>query len=366
MNSLPVSRASELAEQTEKPQWLIEGLWAKEAVGVLGAQPKSCKSWLALDMAVSVASGAPCLRQFPVRTTGPVLLFPAEDALGVVHQRFEAICAAARIDIDRLPLYVITAQRLLLDCPEDKGKLRETIRRIQPVLLVLDPFIRLHRIDENASNQVAPILGYLRELQREFHLAVLLVHHTRKGAESYRPGQALRGSSDLHGWGDSNLYLRRHREHLRLTVEHRAAPAPEDIQLELTENDSAVALGVLSSPPPTEPEKPSASQRVLDALATLDTPASIQQLRALCRMRTATLCETLNQLCESQLVSQGLGGYRFIGSRDPLPVSVSLSPIENQGNGNGKPQPPDSPPSSQISLFGKTDAGTAGTQPAEG
>ena len=366
MKSFPVSRACELAEEAGEPQWLIEGLWAKEAVGVLGAQPKSCKSWLALDMAVSVASGAPCLRRFPVPTTGPVLLFPAEDPLGVVHRRLEGICRAAAIDIDRLPLYVITAPRLLLDCPEDQGKLRETIRRIEPVLLVLDPFIRLHRIDENASNQVAPLLGYLRELQREFHLAVLLVHHTRKGAESLRPGQALRGSSDLHGWGDCNLYLRTHRQHLILTVEHRAAPAPEDILLELGQNASALALGVLSTPPAPEPETPSASQRVLDALASLDAPASIHQLRALCRMRTATLCETLNELCESRLVSHGTGGYRFTDSTDPLPVSVSIPPIENQGNGNGKRPTPEPPLSQQNTLFGKTEAGTAGTQPAEG
>jgi hypothetical protein len=366
VNAFPVSRACELAEETDPPQWLIEGLWAKEAVGVLGAQPKSCKSWLALDMAVSVASGSPCLRRFPVPTTGPVLLFPAEDALGVVHRRLESICAAAAIDIDRLPLYVITAPRLLLDCPDDRRKLRETIRRIAPILLVLDPFIRLHRIDENASNQVAPLLGYLRELQREFHLAVLLVHHTRKGVESYRPGQALRGSSDLHGWGDCNLYLRAHRQHLILTVEHRAAPAPEDILLELNQNASALALGVLSTPPAPEPETPSASRRVLDALATLDAPASIQKLRALCRMRTATLCETLNGLCESRLVSHGPGGYRFVASPDPLPVSVSLSPIETPGNGNGKPPTSQPPLSQQNTLFGETDAGTAGTQPAEG
>ena len=36
-----------------------------EAVGILGGEPKCCKSFLALDLAVSVASGAPCLRQLP-------------------------------------------------------------------------------------------------------------------------------------------------------------------------------------------------------------------------------------------------------------------------------------------------------------
>jgi len=40
-------------------------------------------------------------------------------------------------------------------------------------------------------------------------LAILVVHRARKDSHASRPGQALRGSSELHGWGDSNLYLRR-------------------------------------------------------------------------------------------------------------------------------------------------------------
>lgn len=357
MNGFPVSRAGELAEQTPQPQWLIEGLWAKEAVGVLGAQPKSCKTFLALDMAVSVASGAPCLRQFPVPTPGPVLIYPAEDALGVIHQRLQGICAAAAVELQRLGLYVITAPRLHLDCAQHRSKLRETVQRIKPVLLVLDPFIRLHRIDENASNQVAPLLGYLRDLQREFHLAVLLVHHTRKGGESYRPGQALRGSSDLHGWGDCNLYLRRHREHLCLAVEHRAAASPEEVPLELVTNGPALALGVLSTPIPEQPQPASPSQRVLGTLVEIDAPVSIQQLRKHCRMRTATLCETLKALCECGTVVQGPDGYHLHDDPSPLPVSVSPTPLEKQGNGNGK---------QQLIAFGETEAGSAGTQPAQG
>jgi hypothetical protein len=48
----------------------------------------------------------------------------------------------------------------------------------------------------------------------------------------------LRGSSDLHAFGDSNLYLRRTREHLVLSSEHRAAPAPPPVSLQLVATDS--------------------------------------------------------------------------------------------------------------------------------
>src|ERR1022692_632471 len=80
---------------------------------------------------------------------------------------------------------------------------------LRPTLLVLDPFVRLHRVDENVSAEVAPLLDFLRTLQRRYQTAVVLVHHARKGAAHLRAGQALRGSSELHAWGDSNLYLRR-------------------------------------------------------------------------------------------------------------------------------------------------------------
>lgn len=320
MNGLPVSRACELAAQAEGTQWLIDQLWAEQAVGILGGEPKCCKSFLALDIAVSVASGTPCLRQFPVRRNGPVLLFPAEDSLSIVRQRLEGICAAADTTLDALPLYVITAPRLLLDLPQDRQRLRRTVAELKPVLLVLDPFIRLHRTDENASKEVAPLLGYLRELQREYHTAVLLVHHVRKGAGKDRPGQALRGSSDLHGWGDSNLYLRRNSRHLHLAVEHRAAASPDELALQLVDGNCGPALAVLRAPPP-EPDPQTPAERILQAMAKIDRPVSAQQLRKLCRIRTTTLCDTLAELRRRGQVRHDARGYCLAAPQHQKPVS---------------------------------------------
>jgi AAA domain-containing protein len=116
---------------------------------------------------------------------------------------------------------------------------------LQPRLLILDPFVRLHRIDENASGEVAPLLAYLRELQRRHAVAVLVVHHAKKGAGRARAGQALRGSSEFHAWGDSNLYLRRNGDDLSLSVEHRAAPSPTPMTIELAQRGDALALEVV-------------------------------------------------------------------------------------------------------------------------
>jgi hypothetical protein len=331
-----------LADPAQQPQWLIEALWAEQAVGILGGEPKCCKSFLALDIAVSVASATPCLRHFPVRRSGPVLLFPAEDSLGTVRQRLEGICTAAHTRFDTLPLYVITAPRLLLDLPQDRQRLRETVAALQPVLLVLDPFIRLHRSDENASKEIAPLLGYLRDLQRQFHLAVLLVHHVRKGSNTKRPGQSLRGTSDLHGWGDSNLYLRRHNQQLSLSVEHRAAPSQENIPLQLRSRGKALALSLTDPSPPPKPQHSAPSQRVLHTMAQLNRPASTQQLRKLCRIRTATLCDTLAELTAQGRVEHGPHGYCLTQLHDQPIVSFPYTPIQPAGNGNGKPSSPSS------------------------
>ena len=84
--------------------------------------------------------------------------------------------------------------------------------------MMKDTFVRLHRIDENASSDVAAILAYFRELQRLFHLAVVVVHHVRKAANHLRAGQALRGSSEFHAWGDSNLYIKRKADRICLPL----------------------------------------------------------------------------------------------------------------------------------------------------
>jgi RecA-family ATPase len=153
MTALPVRPAHQLDVIAPEHRWLIEGLWGAEAVGIVGGEPKSCKSFLALDMAVSVASATPCLRRFPVARAGRVLLFAAEDSHAVVRQRLDGICATVGLRLADLDLQVITAPTLRLDIENDRDRLDQTVASLRPTLLVLDPFVRLHRVDENVSSE---------------------------------------------------------------------------------------------------------------------------------------------------------------------------------------------------------------------
>ncbi len=150
------------------------------------------------------------------------MVYLGEDALLVVRERIEGMARQRDIDLDKVEVYVITAPVLRLDQDRDRTRLWERTRRLRPRLLLLDPLVRLHGIDENHAGEVAELLAYSLSLQRQLGLSVLLVHHTRKNAaDAVATGQGLRGSGDIHAFGDSNLYRQRTKEHLILSSEHR-------------------------------------------------------------------------------------------------------------------------------------------------
>ena len=312
MMPLPTTRAALLTPAPSTAQgWLIEGLWSAQAVGIIGGEPKCGKSFLALDLAVAVASGAPCLRHFPTCQCGRVLLFAAEDAAHIVRQRLEGIAAAAAVDFQSLEVHLITVPTLRLDRREHQQALAATVGQLQPKLLVLDPLVRLHSIDENVAAEVAPLLAYLRTLQRSHQTAVALVHHARKGAAHERGGQALRGSSELHAWGDSNLYLRRHGQSLQLSIEHRAAPGLDRLPLTLKLNPPALALEIVDQPAPVPTPQSSCLQRIEQAFAGTHQSLTQKMIRDNVRMRTSDVSQALAALVANGLVVKSANGYQL-------------------------------------------------------
>lgn len=311
MNPFAAVPAHQLTAAEPETCWLIEELWGHDAVGIIGGEPKSFKTFLALSMAVSVASGRPCLGRFAVKRQGRVLLFAAEDALHVVRERLCGMAAHLQLDLAQLDLWVITEPVVRLDRAEDRRRLAQTVTDLQPALLILDPFVRLHQVDENVSAAVGPLLAYLRQIQRHQGCAVALVHHFRKGASFIRPGQALRGSSEFHGWSDSSLYLRRRGEKLTLNTEHRAHPARADMELMLQTTETSLALVVTDEAPAATSASmtPTDQERVIEALGAYQGPKRIRELRSRCRMRTKTLCETLDSLVQLGRVIKTRDGW---------------------------------------------------------
>ncbi len=241
---LPTCRACAIDPGSDNgaARWRIDQIWG-DGVGILGGPPKCAKSWFGLDMAVSLASSTPLLGQFAVHDPGPTLIYLAEDALPQVRSRIDGICNHRHIDISSLELHVITAPVVRLDQDADQKRLSATVERLRPKLLLLDPLVRLHRLDENSSQDISALLGFLRELQRRCDVAIVVVHHMRKAVRS-QLGQALRGSGDLHAWNDHGAYLTRTGPGgncIRLTLEHRAAPSIQPIELRLASHPDGSA-----------------------------------------------------------------------------------------------------------------------------
>jgi RecA-family ATPase len=231
----------------------VHQLWTRGAFGIVGAEPKSWKSWLTLQVAISVASGKPLFKRLPVEK-GRAVVFSAEGGKDLVRSRAVALCRALDVDIRALDLEVIDVPSLQLDRERDIDILAD-VAATRPALLVLDPLRELHAGDENDAAAIAKLLLPLRLLQREFGCAVMLVHHMAKvGADSggRRLGQRLRGSSALHGAVDSAIYLEPKGEgpakRVKLTAEHRAALEPEPMTLCLKSLTTATGEAVWLEP----------------------------------------------------------------------------------------------------------------------
>jgi len=292
---LPIVRVGEIPKEDDAHRWLIEELWGASSVGVIGGAPKCSKTWLGLDMALSVATGTPCLGRYAVPRRGPVLVYLAEDALPIVRERVAGMARHRGLGIEEVDMHVITVPTLRLDLEPHRARLLETAKRLRPRLLVLDPLVRLHGIDENNAGEVAELLAYIRSLQRKLDLCVVLVHHARKNG-AVAAGQGLRGSSDIHAFGDSNLYLRRSSQQLVLSSEHRAAPASPSVQLKLVSTDAQTThlevIGELEGE-----RRRDLNQQVLDCLANggVHTRARLRDTLSVNNQRLGDVLELLEQ-----------------------------------------------------------------------
>ena len=326
--AFPTIRPSDLKSRPEGEKWLVERLWGEQAVGIVGGEPKCCKSFLALDIAVAVASGTPCLRRFPVAAPGTAMLFAAEDAQHILCERLEGIAGAAGVPLDDLAIEIIDVPKPGLDSAADVARLAETVARVRPKLLVLDPLVRLHAVDENQAGEIAPLLGSLRDLQIRFECAVLLARHARKDGRR-RGGQALRGSTELHAWGDSNLYVRRRGAgRIALAAEHRGLPGSADLVLELVAEPPALALAIADAPK-LAASRGEPRDRILDALAGADAPTTHREIRARAGLRAGTVVESLRIL-----VAEGRVEKTSRGCRLAAPPSLPRIPGP-RGNGSG-------------------------------
>ena len=83
--------------------------------------------------------------------------------------------------------------------------------------------------------------------------------------------------------------------------------------LELAQRANALALEVVERRMPQTPAPSSVDERITAALTDVDRPLPFAELRARCRVRTATLYERLASLIDAGRLDRSEEGYRLAG-----------------------------------------------------
>jgi hypothetical protein len=290
-------------------KWLVKDLWMEQGVGIIGGEPKSYKSFVSAQVAVCVAAGKPIFGKYET-TKGGVLMFNAEDRPQMTRQRIDKMCCALDLKLSDLDVSLINVPQLRLDDQTQIKALSSTVAHIKPSLLILDPLRDLHGLDENDAQIVAALLSPLRVIQREHGCAVMLVHHMAKVSETKRrAGQRLRGSSVLHGWVDSALYLEHKDGAIQVEIEHRAAPAPENFRFTLENAETPTGSALWLELHTTEEEdteqrekEEAADNCVIAAVSTSKSPMTLRDIRKACKQRGAVTDAAVRRLCDSEML----------------------------------------------------------------
>lgn len=230
-----------IQQKLKKPEWLVESIWSENAHGVLAGEPKTYKSVISTDLAVSIASGTPFLGQFKIPTTGPVLIIQEENDPGEFQDRLNRIAfsrgllGSGSMDGDyitlnpdvELPITIYNNQGFDLTDPRSFAFLRKKCRELKPALIILDPFyLMTPGVDENSAAQVGPILARLLKLKQKYNVGIQLIHHYRKQnlASPIYGAARMSGTGVFHRWFDSAVYVERDPKQenvVRLVPDHR-------------------------------------------------------------------------------------------------------------------------------------------------
>jgi len=342
--------------------WLVDGLCTEQAVMVIGGEPKTAKTWAALEIAIAVATDTPAFGEFKVRNDDKrgAFLFLCEDGPRSVQRRVRSMITG------RGPVLSGWGQRLkikalgsmVIDNIDALARYVATVRAsgVVPAVVAFDPLRDLHQNNEDSSTEMVMVYKSLRALRTVLQCAVIFVHHSGKvtaDSDKRRGGQRLRGSSALHGAVDAGLYLTsptkerdeaKRKTTMRANVEGevKAAAGVGDFSLALdvfddlnreairaqwafSRDGQAAAAGAGASGQTATDAKGKWTARVIDCLKRHDAkkptvPVSLRQIRADLGVgggRSGALTEVLAELVtagriEAVVGSQGSNAYTLV------------------------------------------------------
>jgi AAA domain len=202
-------------EESSLPRrpWIAPGFALRKAVTVIAGPPSAMKSSLMLAWGCTLALGRKHGRFAPT-AAGCVVIYNVEDdateqrrRLSAALRQFEATPAEIAGKVIRAGptgvgmLFVRDTETGEVFATAAMARLRLLLEERKPDLLIADPLAEVHGADENDNTALRQIVAEFRALAVEFNIAIILVHHTRKGGVVPGDPDSARGASAIIGAG---------------------------------------------------------------------------------------------------------------------------------------------------------------------
>ena len=188
-----LTHVSEIAER-DPPEWLVEGLVPKTGLAMMFGESSAGKSFVALDLAFSIASGFVWFNRKVEH--GPVAWIAAE-AAGSMRNRARAYAQARGVQLATTDLFVIEQTLSLMD-KEDAKALTEVLATAKPKLIVVDTLAAASGgANENSGEDMNVVLANCRKIHEATGALILLIHHSGKDkSKGARGWSGLRAAMD--------------------------------------------------------------------------------------------------------------------------------------------------------------------------
>lgn len=193
--------SADFASTAPKREWLVPGVLAASTHGLMFGPEKSFKTSLALDLAISGATGSPFLGEFAIPSAFKSIIISAESGPAVLSGDADTIARAKGSSLSELSDSIFwSTHRFDLSNPENIFPLHEAVWATGAKLLIIDPAYQILGAagDSSDLSRMGERLSPLAELAAKRGCAVVLVHHALKGLDGdWKPPKL----SDINGAG---------------------------------------------------------------------------------------------------------------------------------------------------------------------
>lgn len=168
--------------------YLVDELLPQDSLCMMSAPPETFKTWVMLDIALSVAmgdKGARVLNYFGVVPEAqPVIVIQQEDFMGLLVNRLQVITHGKELVSESLaaPVYLHEKSELSLENEESIYALERRIVETGARLVCVDPFYTLHSTEAYMSG-AAQKMTMIKGVRDRTGCTFLFLHHMKKGSE---------------------------------------------------------------------------------------------------------------------------------------------------------------------------------------